>query len=66
LDRDTAELCSWCRENDVQEQSLELQIWWRDHQKHDAKREAEEAKKKAKRKKALAKLTKEERKLLGL
>jgi hypothetical protein len=39
--------------------------WWKTHKKADAKKAAEEAKKLAKVK-ALSKLTKEEKKLLGL
>lgn len=49
--------------------SLELQLWWRDHQKMDKKRIAREEHEKkvaAARAKALSKLTIEERKLLGL
>lgn len=69
LDKDTKALCSWCRLNDVEEQSLELQIWWRDHQIADAKREAAEEAKKARRELAmsgLAKLTDAEKAALGL
>lgn len=57
LDKDTAELCSWCSENlpPLEDRapalsvpnapytdyipSLELQIWWRKHQKADRERE---------------------------
>lgn len=39
LDRDTALLCAWCKNYDVKNYSLELQIWWRDHQIADKKRE---------------------------
>jgi len=42
LDKATAELCAFLREKDVTKYSLELQIWWRDHQKLDAKREKKE------------------------
>lgn len=35
LDADMAALCKWCRNHDVSRQSLELQIWWRDHRKAD-------------------------------
>jgi hypothetical protein len=48
--------------------SLELQMWWRDHQKDDTKRIREEIlkhKQDADRRAALAKLTPYERKLLG-
>lgn len=43
LDEDTAKLCEWCAANDVSKMSLELQLWWQQHQKRDAKRQAEEA-----------------------
>lgn len=49
--------------------SLEMQMWWRDHQKTDKKRLEEEMKKKKEgegKQKAIAKLTPYERKLLGL
>jgi len=49
--------------------SLETQIWWRDHQIADAKRVQKEAKNAvhaACRKTALAKLTKEDKKILGI
>ena len=39
LDRDTAILCEWCKIHDVTKYSLELQIWWRDHQRADAAKE---------------------------
>lgn len=72
LDQKTAELCARLEsigESFIRNMSLELQIWWRDHQEHDRrrlKREKEEAEKKAVRKAALAKLTAEEREALGL
>lgn len=37
-----AKLCSLCKMIDVSQYSLELQIWWRDHQKADVKRLASE------------------------
>lgn len=69
--RDTkvAELCSACHSVNVIDYSLELQMWWRDHQKADQKRieqEKQDAKNEAARKKALNKLTKEDREALGL
>ena len=68
-DEMTAELCSRLQGVDVSKCSLEMQIWWRDHQEAD-KRRAEKAIKRAKtdkqKKAALAKLTPHERKLLGL
>lgn len=69
LDTDTRILCSWCKSHDVSKMSLEFQIWWRDHQKADRERElrADLAQQKNKAiSSALAKLTPEERKLLGL
>ena len=67
-------LCKWCKANDVSKQSLELQIWWRDHQiedekhakalKKDQERRAANAKEEQRRFKlrasARAKLTEEE------
>lgn len=38
VDADTAELCALCQTIDVTKYSLELQMWWRDHQKWDKKR----------------------------
>jgi len=69
IDRDTALLCKWCKANDVTKKSLELQIWWRDHQKADAKRRAaQQALERQTHLKlqALAKLSKEEREALDL
>lgn len=69
LGHDTAELCTWCKAHDVSKQSLELQIWWRDHQRWDAKREEherEERESKAARARALKKLTARERQALGI
>jgi hypothetical protein len=68
-DKLTEELCSRLQEVDVSTCSLEMQIWWRDHQEADkakAKSALSAAKKKAERKAALAKLTPHERRLLGL
>lgn len=69
LDKMARLLCEFCKSHDVTKQSLELQIWWRDHQKWDKKRKADEqaAVSRAEvRRRALAKLTKEEKKALGL
>lgn len=71
LDRDIAKLCSWCKSNpsEVSKQSLELQIWWRDHQKTDEKKklaEIERQRKQAVREKALSKLTGEEKAALEI
>jgi hypothetical protein len=69
LDEKTEELCSKLQNTDVTKYSLEMQMWWRDHQRADAARlksemtciETENAKKVA-----LSKLTDYERKLLGI
>lgn len=64
-----SELCSRLQDVDISQCSLEMQIWWRDHQEADRKRletELEEAKEKSERDAALAKLTPYERKLLGV
>lgn len=55
----TQMLCEWCQKNDVTEKSLELQIWWRDHQKADRKRTRRE-----KNEQAQAKLAVQARKKL--
>jgi len=64
-----AHLCSRCQQIDVTKYSLELQMWWRDHQAADAKRK-QDAKEAAELEKlrlaAMAKLSPEERKALGL
>jgi hypothetical protein len=63
------ELCSRLQKLDVTKYSLEMQVWWRDHQKADKERlergirEATELKARAE---AMAKLTPYERGLLGL
>ena len=69
LDDLTAQLCGLCETSDVKAYSLELQIWWRDHQKADAirqQREIEQAKAEKAKKSGLAKLTDYEKKVLGL
>ena len=69
LDTDTAALCAYCQKHDVTQMSLELQIWWRDHQKADKakarKREAAVALK-CLRQQALKKLTPSEIRALGV
>lgn len=63
-----AELCSKLKKVDVTKYSLEMQIWWRDHQAADREREKQEARerKEAKlREKALAKLSPAEKAALG-
>ena len=71
LDKAVAKVCkrlSKMKEEQIKQCSLELQMWWRDHKKADAKRlaaEEEAATLKQKREAVLARLTPEERKLLG-
>lgn len=63
------ELCALCRSDGVEGRSLELQIWWRDHQKMDAQREEAEQRDAARtrlKEQVLAKLTPEEREVFGL
>lgn len=38
LDDDVKLLCESCQKLDISKYSLELQIWWREHQKADKKR----------------------------
>lgn len=69
VDEMTAALCEWCKAHPgtVKKKSLELQIWWRDHQEDDARQKAEARESKrlsALRRSALAKLTPEERRAL--
>lgn len=64
-----AELCSRLQTLDVSKRSLEMQVWWRDHQQADkARLEAEVLKQKtdAEKAAALSKLTEYEKALLGL
>lgn len=65
----TVKLCSRLQKVDVSKYSLEMQMWWRDHKEADKKRAKAAlaaAKTEKQRKAALVKLTKHERKLLGL
>ena len=69
LDEKTEELCSKLQQTDVTKYSLELQMWWRDHQAEDKERlqkELKDKKDKSAREAALVKLTLYERSLLGL
>jgi hypothetical protein len=69
LDLETARLCSLLERTDVTRYSLELQMWWRDHQWADRmreEREEAEADLEKTRKGAIEKLTPEERSALGL
>ena len=68
-DKMVAKLCKRLQSVDVKDYSLEMQIWWRDHQAADKERvEAELAAATDARAKqaAIAKLTPHERKLLGI
>ena len=72
LDKKTAELCGKLQklsDKKIKSLSLEMQIWWRDHQKADKerlKKEMKLKKEKSEKEKALKKLTSYEKKLLGL
>ena len=72
LDEKTAELCELCQQRDTTKLSLELQIWWRDHQAGEERRASEDAeslKQKNLRQmgqSSLEKLTLEEQKALKL
>jgi hypothetical protein len=68
-DQMVEQLCSRLQTLDVTKYSLEMQTWWRDHQKADKERlekELEEATLQQHREAALAKLTPYEKGLLGL
>ena len=69
LDYHTAMLCDFCRSNNVNGFSLELQIWWRDHMAADKKRikrEQLEAQIQKEKNIAMTKLTAHEKDILGL
>lgn len=64
----TSKLCSKLQKIDVSKYSLEMQMWWRDHQEADKERIEKQIKKlkdDAVKKAALNKLTDYEKKLLG-
>jgi len=68
-DKLTARLCGLLQKEGAAKYSLEMQIWWRYHQKADKERlerEMQEQKTAAEKETALAKLTPYERDLLGL
>lgn len=68
-DKLVEELCTQLQCRDVKEYSLEMQMWWRDHQKADKDRiehEIARSKSDKDRAAAMAKLTPYERNLLGL
>ena len=67
LNEKTAELCELCQQKDTTASSLELQIWWRDHQASEERRALEDAddlRRKDLRQSGLAKLTPDEREAL--
>ena len=72
LDRKVAELCARLRvkrPDEIRTHSLELQVWWRDHQAADAEREhvsRSETKRRKLVQRALDKLTAEELRALEL
>jgi hypothetical protein len=69
LDELTKKLCEHFREYGATNYSLEVQIWWRDHQIEDVERERREIAQAADaelRRRGLDKLTDEEAKALGL
>ena len=68
-DKIVQELCDRLQKLDVTKHSLEMQIWWRDHQKADKERLEREVQKAVElkaRQEAIAKLTPYERGLLGI
>jgi hypothetical protein len=69
LDDKVIELCSLLKGVEIERYSLEMQIWWRDHQRADEEREDREKKEaivKEIKERALAKLTEEEKAILGI
>jgi hypothetical protein len=69
VDNATALACARISDKDPTQYSLELQIWWRDHQRADRnRRKAEELKATlvAEKQAVLSKLTAREREILGL
>ena len=70
LDEAVEMLCNKCQEiKDIENYSLEMQMWWRDHQKADKERlgqEIIEAQERNEKNIALSKLTDYEKNLLGL
>lgn len=64
-----SKLCGYLQEADVTKYSLEMQIWWRDHQAADKARieqEIQSRKDEVAKAEALAKLSPYEQKLLGV
>lgn len=68
-DKLVSTLCQKLQNTDVSKYSLEMQMWWRDHQEADkqrVKKEIEKKKTEKDKQAALAKLSSYERKLLGV
>lgn len=68
-DQMVRELCDALQDRDATKYSLEMQIWWRDHQAADnarVERDMAKAKTDVEREAAVAKLTPAERLLLGV
>lgn len=68
-DEMVSELCTRLQSSDASKYSLEMQIWWRDHQNADklrVERQVAMVRGVSERANALAKLTPYERKLLGI
>lgn len=68
-DQMVSALCQALQKEDVSKRSLEMQMWWRDHQEADKARivrELQEAKTQEDKRKAIEKLTPYERDILGL
>ena len=69
LSNKVPELCERLQNTDVSKYSLEMQMWWREHQKADKERIEKELnlkKEESERQKAISKLSDYERRLLGL
>jgi hypothetical protein len=70
LDYLTSRICQRLKNcSDIKERSLELQLWWREHQRADQEREQREEQEailSVIREQALRKLTSQEKKALGL
>lgn len=54
LDEKTEELCGKLQQVDVSKFSLEMQVWWRDHQKADRERLNKEIEKRSTQKKEMS------------
>lgn len=68
LEENVPKLCRILQKSNVEAYSLEMQMWWRDHQKADKERvesELKNIKEEKDREAALSKLTDYEKRLLG-